>query len=194
MWWFTTAIPRLRECEIPATAAESEPPVDPPAWFLEIHHDLSRDLIGKVMGAGGSLEEAEDATAETLLELLQHALGGKRIDNPPAWARRAVWSNFLKVREGDRKRLKRLREVGYVLDEGEDDRLVIWEDKQWVDQLLDQLSPTQREVMESILEGLSTEEVSQLLGKTPANVRKNLQLARARLKPLIGTDREEDAL
>lgn len=168
-----------------AEVMADQPLAAPPAWFMEIYQGLSRELISKVMKAGGTLTEAEDSAAAAMFELFKHACKGKSFTNPRAWAHRAVWSHFVRVRERDRAHLQPLDDADFA---AADTELTCWENKGWVDQILDQLSPAQREVMESILEGLSTAEISTLYGKTPATIRKNLQLARERLKPLLGQD------
>jgi DNA-directed RNA polymerase specialized sigma24 family protein len=63
----------------------------------------------------------------------------------------------------------------------EDTGLTIWEDKQWVTQVLASLSPAQREVMAFIVDDFTPGEVAALLGKTPAAVRQNMCAARHRL-------------
>ena len=59
--------------------------------------------------------------------------------------------------------------------------------------LLGTLPPAQREVMTLAYEGLTGREIATLLGKDPATVRKNLQLARDRLRrdPDVSTRRRE---
>jgi DNA-directed RNA polymerase specialized sigma24 family protein len=60
--------------------------------------------------------------------------------------------------------------------------MTIWENWQWVNQLLSSLPPAQREVLTYVVKGFKPAEVAILLGKTPASVRKNLQLAVERLR------------
>lgn len=65
---------------------------------------------------------------------------------------------------------------------GEDPELTVWEDTEWVEHLLGKLPPAQREATDGIVAGWRQSEIALLLGKTPAAVRKNLQLARERLQ------------
>ncbi|GAA2165080.1 sigma-70 family RNA polymerase sigma factor [Actinomadura napierensis] len=179
-----------------AGASEPSSPLSAPAWFEEIYNDLFRDLVKGVMALGGSIAEAEDAAEEAMLELLKRVNTGREVTNVRGWTRKAARRCFIRRRKRDRSLLQRLIAARpAVFDCRSQLDLICWEDKQWADQVLDHLSPTQRAVMERAAEGLSPAEIGELLGKTPANVRKNLQLARDRLKPLLSgasSPREED--
>jgi RNA polymerase sigma-70 factor (ECF subfamily) len=58
----------------------------------------------------------------------------------------------------------------------------MWEDAEWVSQLLNLLPPAQREAMACIVDGWQPTEVAALLGKTASTIRQNLKLARDRLR------------
>jgi RNA polymerase sigma-70 factor (ECF subfamily) len=58
----------------------------------------------------------------------------------------------------------------------------LWEDGQWVIQLLESLPPKQAEVMVLVVDGLAPVDIAGLLGRTPEAVRQNLMEARKRLK------------
>jgi RNA polymerase sigma factor (sigma-70 family) len=74
--------------------------------------------------------------------------------------------------------------------EGQTDReLTVWEDQQWVRQLLESLPPMQRTVMALVVDEFTPAQVAEMLGKTPAAVRQTLRSARKHLK---GKLREED--
>lgn len=163
--------------------AMAPPPHDSPAGFVDFYRGDYRLLITVAMAAGATLEEAYEAVDQTMEEVL---LRWSHITYPRAYARQAVVSNFVKRRRRDRERLLRTIKGGHLTQESvEDHELNVWEDDQWVAQLLQRLPPTQREVMRCVLAGLDTGEIAELLGKTPHAIRKNLQLARERLRALL---------
>jgi DNA-directed RNA polymerase specialized sigma24 family protein len=92
----------------------------------------------------------------------------------------AAVNSFVKQRQRDRRRsvLEASLESPSIGDGG----LGILEGEQWTVQLLQHLPPAQREVMAYPFDGLSPAEIATALGKTPAAIRKNLQLARERLR------------
>ena len=63
-----------------------------------------------------------------------------------------------------------------------EDALNSVEDRQWVKQMLLSLPTVQRQVMALFLDGLSVQEISESLAKTPENIRQNLRHARQHLK------------
>jgi len=148
-------------------------------------------LVKTVMAAGGTLEEAEDTIHDTFVEMLRRVMRGEEIRFPRAYARTSVLNRFYDIRRRDKLGHERAVKGGHAFPEAwQDLRLEDWEGRQWVDQLLACCPPTQLKVMQCVLEGLSTQEIADLLGKTPAAVRKNRQLARQRLKPLVREDYE----
>lgn len=62
------------------------------------------------------------------------------------------------------------------------EQTVLDEDGRSVLRLLETLPPAQREVLALAVDGFTPTEIAELLGKTRAAVRKNLQFARERLK------------
>lgn len=72
----------------------------------------------------------------------------------------------------------------------EDERLAELENNQWVADVLSDLSPGQRDVMQLLADGLSREEIAQALGKSAEVVRRHLCDARARLAELLNPDGE----
>jgi DNA-directed RNA polymerase specialized sigma24 family protein len=102
-----------------------------------------------------------------------------------------VISNFVKQRKRDGKRPTLEVKGGHLaLEGGVDTDLSVWEDKQWIEQVIGTLPPAQRDVMRCVMDGLTTAEICDRLGKTDACVRKNLQLARNRLKSHLRQDYE----
>src|SRR5262245_42077614 len=92
------------------------------------------ELIKQALRFGARHVEAEDAASQTLVEAC------KRWDvltDPLAWTRKAVVTNLIKVRQSEAKRWDRSIRGGYVTAQGEDDHdFNIWEDNQWVEQML----------------------------------------------------------
>jgi RNA polymerase sigma-70 factor (ECF subfamily) len=152
----------------------------------EFFREHYRPLLRAAMYAGASLQEAEDAVMTVMEDVL---LRWDAIDQPAAYARRAVMHAFLKARERGLDRIRRRQvERRDVPRDGEDPALTVWTDQQWIAQLLGTLPPAQRDVIDGVLADLTTAEISVLLGKTPAAVRQNLHAARQRLKAALGRE------
>jgi DNA-directed RNA polymerase specialized sigma24 family protein len=113
------------------------------------------------------------------------------INHPQAYARRAVMSNLVKdkTRGLDRVRRREAQVVQTAAEGGDDAGLVMWEDQEWVRELLESLPPAQRAVMALVVDGFSADEVAFLLGKSPGAVRQNLCDARVRLKAALQDER-----
>jgi RNA polymerase sigma factor (sigma-70 family) len=169
-------------------AADTRPPA--PEGFEEFFRTSFRELVRTAMIAGAKLEEAEDAAAKTLAEMLPiWPVPGY----PLAYARRAVVNNFIKDKtRGNRRVAQRLIDRGHVPHQegAEDGQLTAWENDQWVADVLSVLPPEQRKVMECIARGLDRKEIAEELGKSEAAVRRNLCDARARLADLLNPDGE----
>jgi RNA polymerase sigma factor (sigma-70 family) len=181
--------PQQAEARASASPA-AEPRPLAPEGFEEFFRASFRELVRTAMTAGAKLEEAEDAAAKALAEMLP---AWPVPGYPLAYARRAVVNNFIKDKtRGNRRVAQRLIDRGHVpYQEGaEDARLTAWEDDQWVADVLSALPPEQRKVMECIAQGLDREETAEALGKSRATVRQNLRSARARLAELLNPDGE----
>ena len=97
--------------------------------------------------------------------------------------RRAAHRFFIKERQRERERLPRELRGGHLVIEAHlDDGLTAWEDEQYVEHLLECLTPTQRKVIELVMDGLSTHEIAEELGKSDENIRQHLKNGRYRLK------------
>jgi RNA polymerase sigma factor (sigma-70 family) len=140
------------------------------------------------MMAGATLEEAEDAASKTFTAMLQRwPVNGA----PLTYARKAVVTNFIQAKtRGTTRVARRLIERGHVpSDEGESDaRLTALEGREWVTDVLSQLPPAQREVMERITDGLTYEEIADEIGRSRDVVRRRLCDARARLVGILNPD------
>ncbi|WUI00925.1 sigma-70 family RNA polymerase sigma factor [Spirillospora sp. NBC_00431] len=155
-------------------------------WSVDDYRTEMRRLTKIAMAAGATVQEAEDAMQAALTDLVRRVRAGQTIHSPRAYTRRAVLNYFINAAERDRKHRRRLIDAGYSHPEELDDPgLTVWEDKQFVTELLAELPPTQRQVLEHVMDGLTTSEISDLLGKKPATIRQNLKLARDRLRPAL---------
>jgi len=149
--------------------------------FEEFFRASFLDLVRTAMYVGATLQEAEDAAATTLMEMLQR---WDRCGPSFAYARMTVVRNFIKDKtRGTGRVARRLIERGHVsYQEGaEDCQLTAGEDDEWVTHVLSSLPPAQREVMELVVKGLNRDEIAETLGKTKEAIRRNLSDARARL-------------
>lgn len=169
-----------------AQAVDSPMPrIRPPAapdGFEEFFRSSFRELVRTAMYAGGTREEAEDAAAKALTEMLQ---SWGTIEPSIAYARRATVHNFIKAKtRGTGRVARRLVERGHIPGhEGDEDRqLTAWEDDEWVAAVLSTLPPAQREVMELLAKGLDRDEIVGALGKSNETIRQHLKSARDRLK------------
>lgn len=161
-----------------------------PEGFEDFFRESFRELVKTAMTAGAKPEEAEDAAAKTLAEMLPAwPIPGY----PLAYARRAVVNNFIKDKtRGNRRVAQRLIDRGHVSHQegAEDGRLTAWEDDQWVADVLSVLPPEQRKIMDCIAKGLDREEIAEELGKSRATVRRSLCDARASLTKILNPDGE----
>lgn len=147
--------------------------------FEEFYRSSYRKLLAYAMYVGASLDEAEEAVGATMAEVFAR---WQKIENPVAYARRATVSNFVKERTRPRRLVRHLMNYGQVADSYDDPGLSIWEDSQWVKQLLASLPQAQRDVMAGIVDDFRPAEIALLLGKSPDAVRQSLRLARQRLR------------
>jgi RNA polymerase sigma factor (sigma-70 family) len=148
--------------------------------FEELFRDAYQALLRDAIFAGGDLHEAEDAVSAALEEVLRR---WDRIDNPRAYARRATISLLIKNKERGQQRIRdRIVQRGeYPTEHDLDPGLTVWEEQEWVMQLLESLPAAQREVLACMVDMFPRKEIAQLLGKTDAAVRQNLCAARKSL-------------
>jgi len=169
------------------------PPISPEELFPDFPETYRR-LVRALGYAGATLEEAEDAVMNAVTQALWRERRRQAglvdldpIDDPPKWAARAALSHFYKEKTRGLQRIRdQLVKMGATTTEGgEDQRMSLWGEEQWVQQLLDSLPAKQREVMTLVLEGLSPTEIAGRLGAKPGTVRQNLRDARTRLKQAL---------
>lgn len=156
--------------DAPAAAARSL------AGFLRTSY---RDLVRRVRYLGATEQEAHDAVCAALEDVVRNWTS---IRSPVVYARRAVVSEFIQVRQRERRRLIRLVEGGEGITPAAGAELSEWEGREWVMQKIRSLPPRQRDAMACLVDGLSSAEAADVLGQTPAAVRQNWTSARQRLR------------
>ena len=141
-------------------------------------------LVKTLRVIGATTEEAHDAAQRALEDICKRLRDGQdAVDNPAAYVCRAAIRFFIKERQRDRERMPREIKGGHLtLPVCLDDELTAWEDEQWVDHVLESLTPAQRDVIRLVMDGASTREIAEKLGKTHATVRQHRRNAREFLK------------
>jgi LuxR family transcriptional regulator of spore coat protein len=128
-------------------------------------------------------EEAEDAVQKAMTDFAKRAQAGQAPGHPSRYVQRAAFRFFVKARQRDRERPGREIRGGHlVLEEHRDDQLTAMEDEQYIEYLLEFLTPTQQQVIKLVMDGLSTHEIAEELGKTDETIRQHLKNGRDRLK------------
>lgn len=185
-------MPETNQSAAQAVSPKVTSPPAAPAGFAEYFRDTYRELLRTAADAGATKPEAEDAVSKAMIEVLPKW----RADMRPTreYMRKAVVHNFVKDRvRGQPRVARRLIERGHVpWHEGaEDGRLTAWEDEEWIDQVLTCLPPAQREVMQCIARGIARDDIPEVLGKSPATIRRHLCDARIRLRAELDPDPEQ---
>lgn len=159
-----------------------------PQEFSEFYRTEYRTLLQAAMYAGANQHEADEATATAMKEVMQH---WDKLDKPLAYARRAVISNFLKekTRSLERIRRRQVEKQAGTAESREDPCMTVWEDREWVMQMLNSLPPGQRDVMAFIVDGFTCTEIAALLGRSPVAIRQRLHHARLRLTKALQRER-----
>ena len=184
-----------------AQAVASSPQPDPrplpapeaPEGFEDFYRVSYRELVKHAMYMGADLEEARDAAAETQLYMLRiWPVPGY----PLRYAREAVVTNFIKAKKRGKLRQRRLPRASssaatsQPVRAPEDERLATEGRREWVADVLSELTRAQREVMQLIADGLTNEEIAETLNISGAAVRRRLCDARGRLTQLLNPDGE----
>jgi RNA polymerase sigma factor (sigma-70 family) len=152
--------------------------------FEEFYQTEYPILVKVLVVLDASVEEANDAAQKAMTDLYRRLKADENtIVNPKSWVRRAAHRYFIKDRKRERGRLSCEIKTGHLgLEDYADDGLSAWEDEQYVEHLLEVLTPTQRIVLKQVLNGMSTYEIAQGLGKREENIRQQLKTGRDRLK------------
>ncbi|MFI6506111.1 RNA polymerase sigma factor [Streptosporangium sp. NPDC050855] len=152
--------------------------------FEAFFHGEYPRLVRVLMLTGASLDEAMDVAQDTFIDAYSK---WDMLKAPSAWVRRVAFRGFFKQRERTRRGVEIASQsltLGLDIEQSAEQAVLGHEEEGRVSRLLDELPPTQRMVLALRFDGLSTKEISDLLGKSPEAIRKNLQLARQRLKEL----------
>jgi len=160
----------------------------PAEGFVDFFRATYRELLKAAMYAGATRYEADEAAAAAMKEVLRR---WDELHDPLAYARRAVISNFVKekTRSLDRIRQRQVERHAGIAEGREDPGLTVWEDREWVMQMLRSLPPGQRNVMAFIVDGFAPTEIAALLGRSPAAIRQSLHDARLRLIEALQRER-----
>lgn len=137
-----------------------------------------------------TVEEAEDAAQKAMADFTARFRTEKAPARPAAYVHRAAINFFIKERQRERERLPRELRGGHLVIEAHlDDRLTVGEGEQYIEALLECLTPAQREVIKLVMDGWSTREIAGKLGKRAENVRQHLKNGRdlLRLHPGIAS-------
>ncbi|WP_204014070.1 RNA polymerase sigma factor [Virgisporangium aurantiacum] len=165
----------------------ADEPIAPRISFDDFFQATYRQLLRTWMYAGATEQEAEDAILAAMEDLYRHWDRAKDpIENPMAYVQQAVRSHFIKARERDRERERRqIKGHGGAAAGCQDAGLNIWEQREWVKQILQSLPPKQGEVLAFVVDGYAPTEIAKLLGRDKAAVRQSLRAARKRLKKAL---------
>ncbi len=146
-----------------------------------------RKVLTIVLAAGATLQEAEDAVSVGMTAVLT-AWG--QVELPLPYARKAALRSFIKGKVRARRHERFDPEMH---DDGSiDPGLSVWEDAEWVRQLLESLPPAQREAMALVVDEYKPAEIAELLGAKPDAVRRRLHVARNRLEKLVNDARSSE--
>jgi len=145
-------------------------------------------LVKTLVLIGATIEEAEDAAQRAMADFAERSRTARAPEHPAAYVRRAAINFFVKERQRDRERLPRELRGGHLVIEAHcDDQLTTGEDEEYVERLLECLTPAQRQVIKLVMDGWSTPEIAKELGKSDANIRQHLKNGRdlLRVRPEI---------
>lgn len=175
------------EPEEAAGQAVPTPGPDPRADLETFLNDHYRYFLSAPMAVGATVDDAYEAVQAAVADMLEKGTWSRLIRNPKAWVRKAVRHAYYDQQE-KRRRNREIENLPPPCGSCLDDSPNVWEDWQWVAQMLSTLPPAQREVFELVLAELDTGEIADLPGKTPAAIRQNLAHARKRLRANLGED------
>lgn len=155
---------------------------------VDLERQHGQALFGFVRRLGLTDDQARDSVQETLLRLWRELAAGAAMDNPRAWAYRAIYRLAM-----DQHRLvRRIRLLSSRLDptrrdspdpaDAMHDRLAVWAE-------VDRLPPRQRQVVYlRYRSDLSFEEIGEVLGITASASRSHATQALATLRRRLGNE------
>lgn len=152
-------------------------------WLEAFYVTEYPKLVKTLVLLDARIEEAEDAAQRAMADFTERSRTDNAPAHPAAYVQRAAINFFIKERQRERERLPRELQGGHLVVETQlDDRLTAGEDEQYVELLLECLTPTQRKVIMLVMDGWSTREIAENLGKSADNVRQHLKNGRDLLK------------
>lgn len=144
-------------------------------------------LVRALTLVAGSQEAAADAVQEAFVKAHLHWRRVQRYDDPVGWIRRVAIN---KLRDESRRQGRKDRAVERLQGEVRDDG-VQWSDGADAAALLAELPRQQRLAIALFyVEGLSVAEVAETLGLSDGAVRFHLHQGRARLRGLVGDQKD----
>ena len=151
---------------------------------LEVFYATEYPKLVKILVLlDATIEEAEDAAQKAMTDFAKRSKTAWAPDHPASYVQRAAVRFFIKERQRERERLPREVRGGHLIIEAHlDDRLTTLEDEQYIEHLLQCLTSTQGQVIRLVMDGLSTREIAEELGKTDETIRQHLKNGRDRLK------------
>jgi RNA polymerase sigma-70 factor (ECF subfamily) len=162
---------------------------------IECAEDLYRryhaDLVRMLMYAGATAEDADDAIIDGILPMCRR---WPEPNHPQAYARKAVLHAYLKLRMQAQRQLDLLEQLWALQPARTPAEPSVWEDREWIRQLLMTLPRRQREVLACVIDGLQPHEIAILLGRSPAAVRQNLRAARIRIRKALEAQRPQSVV
>jgi RNA polymerase sigma-70 factor (ECF subfamily) len=159
--------------------ADDQSRIDRAAAFEQFFRAHYRTLLAQARYAGAEKSDAEDAVADAMLDVYA---SWHRLEEPLAWARKAVVRYFLKGknRHLDRIRVRQVERGAGTPPARTDANLTSWEEWQEIkDLLLGLLTPGQRKVMALVFDGYGPTEIAGMFAVRPEAVRQQLCAARA---------------
>jgi RNA polymerase sigma-70 factor (ECF subfamily) len=154
--------------------------------IVELERRHGQALYGFVRRQGLGDTEAQDAVQDVLFRLWLELRAGTAVDNPRAWAYRAVYRIAMdhhRLRARIEALTRRLDRVGIEPPPRDAaDRVAVWAE-------VDRLPTRQRQVLYLRYRAdLSFEEIGPVLGITPSAARSHATQALARLRQRLGPD------
>ncbi|MFC5828465.1 hypothetical protein [Nonomuraea insulae] len=147
--------------------------IGPPQQVEQFFHHHGRTLISVAMLAGATRDEADKAVRATMV-----ALGGRwnAINDHKGYAGEMVLATFIKQRG---------KQPSATTITPWESRLTLWEDRHWIELMLDALPPTRWDTMACYLAGMTRPGISEHLGRKWTVVGENLRFARERLQQIV---------
>jgi RNA polymerase sigma factor (sigma-70 family) len=148
-------------------------------FALFFQQRFSRTVI-LLVTMGASRADAEDATQEAMILAWRQ---WESIREPTAWVRTVAVRTFWKQANRQANQTEPLEAAAEPT--ADSDLSIFAEEQQEILRLLRELPTGQRTVAALYYDGLSCDEIAELIGKPPATVRSNLRHARTALREVI---------